>query len=44
MAKADNVHWHQSVVSYDERCANKGQQGAVVWLTGLSGSGKVSGD
>lgn len=37
---ASNVTWHPSSGSRDERWAALGQQGAVVWFTGLSGSGK----
>mmetsp|Transcript_70995 Transcript_70995/g.117970 ORF Transcript_70995/g.117970 Transcript_70995/m.117970 type:complete len:251 (-) Transcript_70995:222-974(-) len=35
-----NVHWHQGAVSREERWQALGQKGVVVWLTGLSGSGK----
>jgi adenylylsulfate kinase len=38
--KATNVHWHQHSVSKDERFALNGHKGAVLWFTGLSGSGK----
>lgn len=37
---ATNVHWHAGAVSRDQRWRALGQKGAVVWLTGLSGSGK----
>jgi len=37
---ADNVTWHPSGGTRDERWAALGQRGAVVWFTGLSGSGK----
>jgi adenylylsulfate kinase len=42
MAKqaATNITWHAGTVSRDEREKLLGQRGAVVWLTGLSGSGK----
>jgi adenylylsulfate kinase len=42
MAKqtATNITWHAGTVSRDEREQLLGQRGAVVWLTGLSGSGK----
>ncbi|MHC4414056.1 MAG: adenylyl-sulfate kinase [Planctomycetota bacterium] len=42
MAKqiATNITWHQGAVTRQERRENLGQQGATVWLTGLSGSGK----
>ena len=38
--KATNIHWHDGAVTRDERRANMGQQGASLWFTGLSGSGK----
>lgn len=34
------VVWHHGELTRDERWAALGQRGAVVWLTGLSGSGK----
>ena len=34
------VHWHEHAVSRDERQERNGHQGTVVWLTGLSASGK----
>lgn len=34
------VHWHDHAVSREEREGLHGHQGGVVWLTGLSGSGK----
>ncbi len=34
------VVWHEGAVSRDERAAVTGGRGAVVWFTGLSGSGK----
>ncbi len=37
---ATNVTWHAGSVTRQERHKNLGQQGATVWLTGLSGSGK----
>ncbi|MEY6430909.1 adenylyl-sulfate kinase [Thioalkalicoccus limnaeus] len=37
---ADNVVWHHHPVDRDVRAAQKGQQPAVVWFTGLSASGK----
>lgn len=37
---ATNVRWHHASVGPDERAHRLGQQGAVLWLTGLSGSGK----
>jgi adenylylsulfate kinase len=35
-----NIVWHQSRLTPEQRAAHLGQAGAVVWLTGLSGSGK----
>ena len=42
MAKqiATNITWHEGTVTRRERHDNLGQQGATVWMTGLSGSGK----
>ena len=38
--KATNIHWHEGNVTREERRSNMGQNGATVWMTGLSGSGK----
>ncbi len=38
--KSENVVWHAHKVSRTQRANQKGQQPCVVWLTGLSGSGK----
>jgi len=38
--KATNVTWHDHSVTTEERCQLKGHKGAVLWFTGLSGSGK----
>ncbi len=38
--KADNVTWHIGEVDHDVRAAAHGHRGAVLWFTGLSGSGK----
>ncbi|MBP0575861.1 adenylyl-sulfate kinase, partial [Mycobacterium tuberculosis] len=35
-----NVHWQALDVTPKARATAKGQQAAVVWFTGLSGSGK----
>jgi adenylylsulfate kinase len=35
-----NIVWHQSRLTPEQRAAHLGQAGAVIWLTGLSGSGK----
>lgn len=36
----DNVVWHDHPVTRDAREQQHGHQGAVLWFTGLSGSGK----
>ncbi|ROR13159.1 adenylylsulfate kinase [Erwinia sp. JUb26] len=36
----ENVVWHNHPVSREEREGQHGHQGAVLWFTGLSGSGK----
>jgi len=38
--RSPDVVWHEEGVSRPERWAAAGLQGATVWLTGLSGSGK----
>jgi bifunctional enzyme CysN/CysC len=38
--KSDNITWSQGEVLPQERAARNAHQGAVVWLTGLSGAGK----
>ncbi|NKF23409.1 adenylyl-sulfate kinase [Solimonas marina] len=38
--KATNVHWHEGEVTRADRGKLLGQQGATIWFTGLSGSGK----
>lgn len=38
--KSSNVVWHQASVSHEERTQLMGHQAAVLWFTGLSGSGK----
>jgi adenylylsulfate kinase len=38
--KSANIHWHGAIVTPEERQSTVGQKGAVVWLTGLSASGK----
>ena len=38
--KATNVHWHEGEIQREHRHALLGQQGATLWFTGLSGSGK----
>jgi adenylylsulfate kinase len=36
----ENITWHEGKVSYKDRCNNLGQEGMVLWFTGLSGAGK----
>jgi adenylylsulfate kinase len=38
--KSKNITWHGAEVTREEREQILGQKGCVVWLTGLSGSGK----
>ena len=38
--KGDNLTWHVGEVEKDVRAAAYGHRGAVLWFTGLSGSGK----
>ncbi|MFT4569193.1 MAG: adenylylsulfate kinase [Hyphomicrobiaceae bacterium] len=38
--KSQNIVWHATTVSRDERESFNGHKGATIWLTGLSGSGK----
>ncbi len=38
--KAENLTWHIGEVDKDARAAAHGHRGAVLWFTGLSGSGK----
>lgn len=40
LRRADNLRWQATDVDRAARAALKGQKGAVVWLTGLSGAGK----
>ncbi|MCP3428649.1 adenylyl-sulfate kinase [Opacimonas viscosa] len=37
---SDNIVWHEYAVNKDVRAEQKNQQARVIWLTGLSGSGK----
>ncbi len=37
---SENITWSKGEVSVSERAAHNGHYGAVIWLTGLSGSGK----
>ena len=38
--KSQNITWHGAEITQEQREAAVGQQGCVVWFTGLSGSGK----
>ena len=40
LRRASNIHWQATEVDRTRRAALKSQSPAVVWLTGLSGSGK----
>ncbi|MCA1406395.1 sulfate adenylyltransferase subunit CysN [Ensifer sp. IC3342] len=40
LRRADNVHWQATDVNKSARSAMKNQRPAVLWFTGLSGSGK----
>lgn len=40
LRRASNVHWQAIDVDKATRSAQKGQKAAVLWFTGLSGSGK----
>ena len=40
LRRASNIHWQSLEVSRAARAEQKGQKAAVVWFTGLSGSGK----
>jgi bifunctional enzyme CysN/CysC len=40
LRRATNVHWQALDVNKTLRAENKGQKPAVLWFTGLSGSGK----
>ncbi len=38
--KPENITWHEGKVQFEDRCNNLGQEGMVLWFTGLSASGK----
>lgn len=38
--KSQNIFWSEGEVTSDRRALRNGHRGAVIWLTGLSGSGK----
>lgn len=37
---SDDVVWHNSTVTHQDRVTQKGQKPVILWFTGLSGSGK----
>ena len=40
--RSRNLTWHAGRVTREARAQRLGHQGAVLWLTGLSGSGKCT--
>lgn len=40
MTTSKNITWHASEVTKEERQQRKNHKSAVIWFTGLSGSGK----
>ena len=40
LRRSSNIHWQSLEVSRSARAAQKNQKAAVIWFTGLSGSGK----
>jgi len=38
--KSENIYWSHGKVTADQRALRNGHRGRVVWMTGLSGSGK----
>ena len=40
MSKSTNITWHDGEVPREQRIKQLGHNGATLWLTGLSGSGK----
>ncbi len=40
LRRASNIHWQNLEISRSARAAQKNQKAAVIWFTGLSGSGK----
>jgi bifunctional enzyme CysN/CysC len=40
--RSDNIFWSQGKVTPDQRARRNGHPGCVIWLTGLSGSGKTT--
>ena len=42
LRRAQNIHWQATDIDREERAKQKNQKAKVVWMTGLSGSGKSS--
>ena len=40
LRRAQNIHWQATDIAREDHAAMKNQKPAVIWLTGLSGSGK----
>jgi len=40
LRRADNIHWQAVDIDKQTRAEQKGQKAAILWFTGLSGSGK----
>jgi len=40
MSQNENIVWHTQTVSRDQKQQHKGHKPALLWYTGLSGSGK----
>jgi bifunctional enzyme CysN/CysC len=40
LRRGENVYWHNMEINRDSRSISKNQKAVVLWLTGLSGSGK----
>mgnify|MGYP001814827621 FL=1 len=38
--KSDNVVWHQTAITRQDRNKLHGHKSCIVWFTGLSGAGK----
>jgi bifunctional enzyme CysN/CysC len=42
LQKSHNIYWYESKITTAQRAAHNGHSGRIVWLTGLSSSGKSS--
>ena len=40
LRRSQNIHWQNTTISRHQRAEAKGQKPVVLWMTGLSGSGK----